>query len=187
MTQSNVFKLNGLMNHYGIASLGLESWNAFSTDKNYNIIQDWNGATYSVSLDFEPDDLQSFSNGVVIDTAYYGPGDMRQDTFDAWFVKIFVPSKFEMNGRVRLQSSLMLDNKIVECDAEEYAIGKMNLDDNNCYIIRYQPSVQKPSLASKIRIESAYPINSISFSHKGISTFIYNNTPVTGFTRGVNI
>jgi len=187
MTQSNVFKLNGLLNHYGMATLGLESWNAFSTDKNYNIIQDWNGATYSVSLDFDPDDQKSFSNGVVIDTAYYGPGDMRQDTFDAWFVKIFVPSKFELNSRVRLQSSLMLDNKIVECEAEMYAIGKVNLDDNNCYIIRYQPSVQKPSLASKLRIESPYPINSISFSHKGISTFIYNNSTVNSFARGVNI
>ena len=122
-----------------------------------------------------------------IDTAYYGPGDYQQDTFDAWFVKVYVPSKFDMGMSVKLQSKLMLDNKIVDCEEKEYIINKEKLDENNCYIIRYQPSEQKPALASKLHIESGYPINSISVSHKGVSTFIYNNDSTNRNSKGLNI
>jgi hypothetical protein len=158
----------------------------YSTDKDYNIIGFLTAGQsvefYKLNMDYTGYDSTK-NNKVIIKSAYYGPGDMQQEIFDAWYVKIANPNHDAM--AITIQTKLLRDNKVVSNQRDVYTPSLESLDENDNYIIRYQPQDQRPALASAIEIESTVPINSISVSHSPNSTFIYNNEKSTA--RDFNI
>ena len=177
LTQNNVFRMADIYKPND-SSLDFDEacFIGYSTDKNYNVLGFLTGGQsaefYKLNMDYTGWDSAK-NNKVIIKSAFYGPGDMQQEIFDAWYIKIANPNHDNMN--IKVQTKLIRDNKVVSNQQDVYKPSNEDLDENDNYIIRYQPNDQRPALASAIEIESTVPINSISVSHSPNSTFIYNN------------
>ena len=150
LTQQNVFLLD---------DPNYSWWKMFSTDKDYNILETTNGLAYKIGLDYSTLD---YNNDVIVKTAFFGPGDMKQSIIDCWYVRIFKGDGAN-NRKVAIRAYALSDNIVKDCGLSEVTITADMWDSNNSYLIRYQPNYQMCQ-GQSLEIKSHYPISYIGYS-----------------------
>lgn len=169
ITQNNIFRWKTM--YTGSQSIGLDQsidngymWKAFETDQEYNILEDWNGNIYKVKL--YPADQAETNQRVKIETAFFGPGDMKQDVIDCWYIKFYKPKSAnwlqDSDPKVYIRQNTITD-QFYKGKAEVFEISGDMWDDNNNYMLRYQPDNQMAQ-GAQLTIDSPYPISYIGFS-----------------------
>lgn len=169
LTQQNVFRTDEWDSDY--------TWRIFATDQDYNIIESNSGSCKKVAIDKEDDSYDRLNVKVV--TAFFGPGDMKQDNIDTWYVRVY-KNGIGSNGSVSVYSKTLSNNKVVTNGTLSVSITADMWDENDGYTIRYQP--ENPiGLGQSLTVDSRYPIAAISYSHQVDSTAtpIIHNEPAT--------
>ena len=158
LTQQNVFRTDEWDSEY--------TWRIFATDQDYNIIESNSGSCRKVAIDKEDDGYDRLN--VKVATAFFGPGDMKQDNIDTWYIRVY-KNGIGNNGSVWVCSKTLSNNKVVNNGTLVVSITADMWDENDSYTIRYQP--ENPiGLGQSLIVDSRYPIAAISYSHQADST-----------------
>lgn len=178
ITQNNVVRMTELETEVADYEMA-NSIGGYATDKGFNLIQLSSGRTVKVALDDMGDPLNAVKQRIEIETGYFGPGDMKQDVIDCWYIKLYKPTGdvYSSNDKVYVKCRYMTDKQVVESNEVEYHMSANDWDLNNNAIIRFQPNIQQPTIGESLIIKSNYPINSIAYSHQEDSTYITNGSP----------
>lgn len=173
MTQQNVFRAET-----AISYLFSNYWKMFSTDKEFNIVESNSGSCRRIAIDKEDDSLYD-RNDVYVETAYYGPGDMRQDVIDTWYIKVY--KNGIDSGSVEVLSKTLSDIEVRNNKTLSAFLTSDMFDTNGSYLIRYQP--ENPiGQGQSLQVRSKFPISYIGYSHKVDSTVMPAvNTEETGY------
>ena len=156
LTQQNVFRMDETIDTF---------WKGFNTDKDYNILEQNSGLAYKVGLS----DQLDYPFTVRVDTAYFGPGDMRNDVIDTFYLRIYQGDRSNNQGTVDISATALVDNKLVETEKMHVVLNAAMWDSDKNYLIRYQPNFPEcQGLA--FHIKSTYPIAYMGYSHKKDST-----------------
>lgn len=159
MTQNNVFRTTQWE--------GSSIWKMFSTDKDYSIIENNNGYSYKVAIDKGWDD-----DRVRVETAYFGPGDMKQAVIDTWYIRLF-KGEYGSNYSVDVSSKTLADGKVTQNSMLSVRITPEMWNSDGTCLIRYQP--ENPlGEGQSLSISSYYPIAFIGYSMKDDSTSMPN-------------
>ena len=158
LTQQNVFRTNNWS--------GDNIWKIFATDQDYTIIESNGGHCDKVAIDKEDEDWDRI--GVKVTTAFFGPGDMKQDNIDTWYIRVY-KNGISSNRAVAIESKTLSNNQVVNNHQLRTTITPDMWDSNDNYIIRYQPE-NPVGIGQSLGIDSSYPIAGISYSHQTDST-----------------
>ena len=193
ITQNNVIRFKDDIEYdNGYISEIATSIAGYPTDKDFNIIQFSSGRSLKIGLD-AMGSSNTAKQRIKIETAYFGPGDMQQDIMDCWYIKLYKPDDdyliYSRNEHVKVKCRYMTANGVVESEERDFQLSPADWDLNNNAIIRFQPNIQQPTIGESLIINSAYPINSIAYSHQDDSTLITTGSPFGNetITRGGDI
>lgn len=175
LSQQNVFCLEDLDKVDGI----------YTTALSYDIIhQDGR----SVRIGLEHDDVFDESNEetecaadkVIIETEYFGPGNLQQEVLDCWYIRLMRKDDIEDGQNVTMYVKSITD-EVRKSPITTITVGPDDWDEDGVFLYRYQPELQLAQGVS-LHIESPYPVLGVFTSHQTDSTVL---TPVKA--NGVSI
>lgn len=168
LSQQNVFCLEDLNKVDAI----------YTTALSYDIIHQ-DGKSVRIGLD--RDDVYSESaeetececDKVILETEYFGPGNLQQEVLDCWYVKLMRKDDIPDGQTVSMYVKSITD-EVRKSPVTTITIGPDDWDEDGVYLYRYQPELQLAQGVS-LHIESPYPVLGVFTSHQTDSVVL---TPV---------
>lgn len=149
LTQNNTFRID---------SLSVKRF--FPTDDDYMVMVLDNETNDNIFLSLTKKSGWE-TMPVVLETSFFGVGDMKKSTIDEWYIRLFRGDE-NFNGKVKCTGKTLTDIVKNNTVVQEETITKDKFDANDNFFITYRPE-KNFALGQSMKIVSDYPIAYLGF------------------------